>query len=266
MGLLDDLAMGFGLKDRDAGYYERTAQTIGRNQGEGAEERYRQSSVFMNKPARGGLSMLAELFGVSKGDLLPPRTTVRPRLRPAGFSPRTFPTGNGQPETRFDTRTDAEPIDYSDTISVQDPATIAATEALASLSDMPTSYVPSLLDAGMDRFESDDARSRRAALAGSVPSITPTTLLMQDPNMSTSYGELEFGAPLAFGMAPKPVNDPAYPLGLAEKYSEAALSQMTPEMIEYLARIEAEEKGLTPITTGPHAGKYMDASGRLVMP
>lgn len=54
MGLLDYLQMGFGLKERDDDYYERTAATIGREQGAGAEERYRGSNVFQEKPAFGG--------------------------------------------------------------------------------------------------------------------------------------------------------------------------------------------------------------------
>jgi len=40
MGILDDLAMGFGLKERDRDYYDRTAATISRNQGSDAGDRY----------------------------------------------------------------------------------------------------------------------------------------------------------------------------------------------------------------------------------
>ena len=54
-GLLNDLAMGLGLKDRDASYYERTAQTLGRTQGAGREAQYRQSNAFQNQPQRAGL-------------------------------------------------------------------------------------------------------------------------------------------------------------------------------------------------------------------
>jgi hypothetical protein len=54
-GLLNDLAMGLGLKDRDASYYNRTAQTLGRTQGAGREAQYRQSNVFQNQPQRAGL-------------------------------------------------------------------------------------------------------------------------------------------------------------------------------------------------------------------
>ena len=34
MGLLDDLKMGLGLKERDKSYYERTAKTLANTQGE----------------------------------------------------------------------------------------------------------------------------------------------------------------------------------------------------------------------------------------
>ena len=40
MGILNDLAMGFGLKERDRDYYDRTAATISRNQGSDAGDRY----------------------------------------------------------------------------------------------------------------------------------------------------------------------------------------------------------------------------------
>jgi hypothetical protein len=55
MGILDDLSMGLGLKDRDEDYYERTAQTLGRTQGAGREATYRQSRAFKGKPKRAGL-------------------------------------------------------------------------------------------------------------------------------------------------------------------------------------------------------------------
>lgn len=41
MGLLSDLQMGFGLKDRDRKYYEDTAQSIENQRGEAAGRRYR---------------------------------------------------------------------------------------------------------------------------------------------------------------------------------------------------------------------------------
>lgn len=56
MGLLDDLAMGLGLKDRDDDYYERTARTIGRTQGDAREAQYRRSSGFGESGRQGLLS------------------------------------------------------------------------------------------------------------------------------------------------------------------------------------------------------------------
>lgn len=50
MGFFDDLAMGTGLKDRDDDYYERTAQTLGRESQGGSAQREAQyrSSMGMN--------------------------------------------------------------------------------------------------------------------------------------------------------------------------------------------------------------------------
>jgi hypothetical protein len=54
-GILNDLAMGFGLKERDQDYYERTARTIGRNQGSGqAAGRYYDRMAAQGFPAYGG--------------------------------------------------------------------------------------------------------------------------------------------------------------------------------------------------------------------
>ena len=53
-GLLNDLAMGLGLKERDASYYNRTAQTIGKTQGADAQQRYMRSSGY-GRPQRAGL-------------------------------------------------------------------------------------------------------------------------------------------------------------------------------------------------------------------
>jgi len=53
-GILNDLAMGFGLKERDQDYYERTARTIGRDQGQSAGDRYLARMQSQNYPAYGG--------------------------------------------------------------------------------------------------------------------------------------------------------------------------------------------------------------------
>ena len=56
-GLLNDLAMGLGFKDRDASYYNRTAKTIGRTQGADAQQRYMRSSGY-GRPQAGLFSFL----------------------------------------------------------------------------------------------------------------------------------------------------------------------------------------------------------------
>ena len=54
-GILNDLAMGVGLKARDQDYYERTARTIGRNEGSGqAAGRYYDRMAAQGFPAYGG--------------------------------------------------------------------------------------------------------------------------------------------------------------------------------------------------------------------
>lgn len=56
MGILDDLSMGLGLKDRDDDYYERTARTLGRTQGKAREAQYRRSRGFGQLGRQGLLS------------------------------------------------------------------------------------------------------------------------------------------------------------------------------------------------------------------
>ena len=53
-GILNDLAMGFGLKERDQDYYERTAATIAGNQGQSAGNQYLANMQSQNYPAYGG--------------------------------------------------------------------------------------------------------------------------------------------------------------------------------------------------------------------
>jgi len=56
MGILDDLKMGLGLKEKDQDYYDRTAATIERNQGSGAADSYRERTSAARASAPGGSS------------------------------------------------------------------------------------------------------------------------------------------------------------------------------------------------------------------
>lgn len=312
MGLLDDLAMGFGLKERTEDYDARTARTIAANEAAAkrgragdvmalAQARNPQHSSFLPVSRSRGAQQFLGSRGYDEGYTPQVAEDDRPFMQRLLFSPESAPSRTpyaigplkmDQPLPSFGILGLLSGLggmlgglggeEEASTRSVVRP--MLRPEGLSETP--PTTDVPSLLDAGMDRFESDDARSRRAALAGSVPSITPLTGEQMLDELAEMYGPRAYnaalndtagitelynkhvlgGVPLTFGQTSSSTSDPAYPLGLAEKYSEAALSQMAPEMIDYLSRIEAEEQGLTPITTGPHAGKYMDASGRLVMP
>jgi len=55
MGLLDDLQMGLGLKDRNKDYYKRTAKTISNSRGEAAGKRYLDRMNKAGMSPKGGL-------------------------------------------------------------------------------------------------------------------------------------------------------------------------------------------------------------------
>lgn len=263
MGLLDDLQMGFGLKERTKDYDARTARTIAAN--EAAAKRGRAGDVmalaqarnpshfsyigddatssegartFLNRiggesyrpqpvqddrtmfqrllfspesdpsptryaigplkmdqplPSFGLLGMLSGLGGMLGGlggeEDVSTRSVVRPMLRPEGFAPYM---PSGELETTFDTRTEAEPIDYSDGIPVQDPATIAATEALDALPDMTApSYVPEMQSAPAGReFDINFLENTRVPRA--IDLERPLSLLPEDP---TYYSGIDVDVP-----------------------------------------------------------------------
>jgi len=198
MGILDDLAMGFGLKERTEDYDARTARTIALNeQYDNDIDRSRALRSKSYDVTRGGAAQYLGSRGrenynpqIAQDDrpfmqrlLRSPQSAPSPTSYAIGpvkmdqalnlpsFSPigmfmnilsggnRDVPTvsadtspmrvrpqsgynlgGSAQPGTRFDTRTEAEPIDFSNGILVEDPATIAAKEALLSTPDV---YDPS---------------------------------------------------------------------------------------------------------------------------
>ena len=199
MGILDDLAMGFGLKERTEDYDARTARTIALNeQYDNDIDRIRARQSRSYDVTRGGAAQFLGSRGrenynpqIAQDDrpfmqrlLRSPESAPSPTRYAIGplkmdqplnlpsFSPigmfmnilsggnRDVPTvsadtspmriapptggynlgGSAQPGTRFDMKTEAEPIDFSNGILVEDPATIAAKEALLSTPDV---YDPS---------------------------------------------------------------------------------------------------------------------------
>ena len=65
MGILDDISMGLGLKEKDQSYYDRTAATIERTQGSGAADRYRESTADARAAASGGSTAKTQAQPVS---------------------------------------------------------------------------------------------------------------------------------------------------------------------------------------------------------
>ena len=212
MGLLDDLAMGFGLKERDDDYYERTAATIGREQGAGAEERYRGSNVFQEKPAFGGpLSFLGR--GGEGGGITGPRDFFD-----GGGLGRSGDTFVGGPISILANLLGIRPMGYNDRDRVGQRAGMGA---FGSGVLRPTQSVTGALTSGYN-------------LGGSGQ---PETTFMEDFS----------GVEIADFEKPMPVD---------------ALTALTESAIS----AAPDTAGLTLITRGPHAGKYIDSRGRLVMP
>lgn len=277
MGLLDDLAMGFGLKERTEDYDARTARNIALTQRYGDDEVAKSRAMqsgggyittsydprataigpndqgrmqyqyqydtstgpaqqflssrgrdnynpqiaddnrpFMQRllfspasdpsptpyaigpltmdqplPKFGLLGLLSGLGGMFGRDVPTVSADASPmRVRPvSGYNLG----GSGQTGTRFDTRTEAKPIDYSDGIPVQDPATIAATEALANLSDMPTSYVPAVPSAPASPPEIDINFLENTRVPRAIDLERPLPVMPIDP---TYYSGIDVDVPM----------------------------------------------------------------------
>ena len=297
MGLLDDLAMGFGLKERTRDYDARTARNIAVSEAAnnwGGSKGYSMSPAMMMKESQKRASGdydtntgQARAFLTRQGGNDPSYNPQiikddRPLFQRALFSPQDqlSPTPVAIGPFQFQ-----EPLrlpgilgmisgGFSGLFGPREVPTVSAPSG-------PTRVRPDPTDAGgigLRRFESDGARSHRAAMAANyfTPPITPREIntkarmsilddyqTFADPNMPAVVGLAPASAEAA--ETPEAAIRPAYPKELAELYSEAALDQMMPEAIEYLKSIHGLDEELTPITRGPHAGKFMDANGRLVV-
>ena len=84
MSILDDLAMGFGLKKPDQDYIDRTAKTISKTQGQAAADKYlANQSISSNQ----GVSFVDEQTGETG-------RTLRPKARPTYAVPDFDDDGN----------------------------------------------------------------------------------------------------------------------------------------------------------------------------
>lgn len=211
MGFFDDLAMGTGLKDRDDDYYERTAQTLGRESQGGSAQREAQyrGSMGMNNGAtvgggqldkRGGLLPFMEgggtigaiargLFGMGGG-----------KTEQASNSPDL---GLGGWQSFLGTR---GPAAQSELGNAQMQATL--TDNLPGYFDPATrEYVPWYVDmfngGGFNSAGGEDGQAQASALPSAQASTSPRQISPQarpvsDPrNLGGSEGYGQQGTPFS---------------------------------------------------------------------
>ena len=298
MGLLDDLAMGFGLKERTRDYDARTARNIAVSQAAG---NWGGPRGYSTSPAM----MMKESQKRASGDYDTSTGQARAFLTRQGGNDPSYNPQIVQDDRPFYQRALFSPQDQLSPTPVaigpmtfQQPLRLPGilgmiTSGLFGPREVPTVSAPSGPtrarpsgyqaptgltddDMGLPGVPVPDIRLKRTAAAYTTPPYeignsglgmnyvarSPRSILddyqtFADPNM-----------PAVVGLAPasaETASNTAYPKELAELYSEAALDQMMPEAIEYLKSIHGLDEELTPITRGPHAGKFMDANGRLVV-
>ena len=217
MGLLDDLAMGFGLKERTEDYDARTARTIAANEAAGgsndamrlAQARNPQHSSFLPVSRSRGAQQYLGSRGYDEGYTPQVADDDRPFMERLLFSPESAPS----------------PTPYAiGPVSFDEPLRV------------PTMF--GLLGGLLSGFGRDEAAPEApAAPSPYVSSGQPETTFMEDFS----------GVEIADFEKPMPVD---------------ALTALTESAIS----AAPDTAGLTLITRGPHAGKYIDSRGRLVMP
>ena len=260
MGILDDLAMGFGLKERTEDYDARTARNIALSEqydNEFDRIRARQSEDY--DVTRGGA---AQFLGSRGRDNYNPQIADdnRPFMQRLMTSPESAPS----------------PTPYA-----IGPLTMDQPLPQFGLLGLFTKGLSGMFQDGDDTDASINVGKRamgmlpRMSTMNTPPSepeaerpyLSPTTWTnvfstnrMLGMPYSQPFDYTQFG-----GLIPEADGgyDPAYPVGRDYPTGE----DVTAEDIEgYLGKVEREAQGMKLITTGPHAGKYVDASGRLVMP
>lgn len=225
MGLLDDLAMGFGLKERTEDYDARTARTIAASEAAGgsndamalAKARNPQHSSFLPVSRSRGAQQYLGSRGYAEGytpQVVPRNQDDRPFMQRLLFSPESTPS----------------PTPYAiGPLTMDQPLPkFGILGLLSGLGGMFGRDVPTV---------SADASPMRVRPVSGYTGGQPETTFTEDFS----------GVELADFEKPMPID---------------ALTALTSSAISSAP----DTAGMTLITTGPHAGKYMDASGRLVMP
>lgn len=226
MGLLDDLAMGFGLKERTEDYDARTARTIAASEAAGgsndvmrlAQARNPQHSSFLPVSRSRGAQQYLGSRGYDEGYTPQVADDDRPFMQRLLFSPESAPSPTpyaigpltmDQPLPQFgllgllsglggmfgrDAPTvaaDASPMRVRPVTSVI-PSGEAASEALDALPDMTApSYVPEMQSAPAPReFDINFLENTRVPRA--IDLERPLSLLPEDP---TYYSGIDVDVP-----------------------------------------------------------------------
>lgn len=261
MGLLDDLQMGFGLKERTEDYDARTARTIALNEEYGNEfDRIRARASGDYDVRSGGA---AQFLG-SRG-----RENYAPQIadddRPFMQRMMTSPTGDASPTPyAIGPLTMDQPLPKFGLLGLLSGLGGMFGRDVQEMGPPQTTVRPMLRPEGFTPSMSAPTSEPEVER----PYMSPTTytnVFSTNRMLGMPYSQ-PFDYTQFSGLAPE-VNggsyDPAYPVG--RDYPTGA-DVTAADNEDYLGKVDREGQGMTLITTGPHAGKYMDASGRLVMP
>lgn len=269
MGLLDDLQMGFGLKERTEDYDARTARTIAASEAAGgsndamrlAQARNPQHSSFLPVSRSRGAQQYLGSRGYDEGYTPQVAEDDRPFMQRLLFSPESAPSPTPY---AIGPLTMDQPLPKFGLLGLLSGLGGMFGRDAQEMGPPQTTVRPMLRPEGFTPPVSAPTSEPEVER----PYMSPTTytnVFSTNRMLGMPYSQ-PFDYTQFSGLAPE-VNgvsyDPAYPVG--RDYPTGA--DVTAEDIEdYLGKVEREGQGMTLITTGPHAGKYMDASGRLVMP
>lgn len=271
MGLLDDLQMGFGLKERTEDYDARTARTIAASEAAGgsndvmrlAQARNPQHSSYIGDDVGRTSSGARRFLDRTGGESYNPQVADDDRsiLSRLMFSP----TGDPSPTPyAIGPLTMDQPLPKFGLLGLlsglggmfgRDAQEMSSPQTTVRPMLRPEGFAPS-----MSAPTSEPEVERPYMSPTTYTNVFSTNRMLGMP-YSQPFDYTQFS-----GLAPE-VNggsyDPAYPVG--RDYPTGA-DVTAADIEDYLGKVEREGQGMTLITTGPHAGKYMDAGGRLVMP
>lgn len=312
MGLLDDLAMGFGLKERTRDYDARTARNIAISEAAGnwgSSRGYSTSPAAMRAEARirdrGNYDVnregsQARAFLTRQGGNDPsynPQIVQddRPFLQRALFSPQDqlSPTPVAIGPFQFD-----EPLrlpgilgmisgGFGGLFGPREVPTVSApsgpTRVRPSGYQAPTGLTDD--DMGLPGVPVPDIRLKRTAAAYTTPPYeignsglgmnyvarSPRSILddyqtLADPNMPAVVGLAPAAETPEAAISPAVEDEDVSFSEYMEHQRQIEATYGYPELsAEQYRRNYARQFNLTPITRGPHEGKFVDANGRLVV-